>query len=421
MQTVLTALQQLRFSTALVELYGLGLQRSSAGVTEFSRWQTAAKDDMAATRIKRCFADDERLQRITLLDAEAAPLALLACIEAYIVDIRHKETASDWAVRFTDSRGATRLLLRRRNPLWSHYPAKQSPNPRHYLKHHTCIPETIAVVDAHFQVDCICLPFDAPPDGPLSVRITHFVDGVKPSVQVDETCFTVVGLDDEAGRRAAYLKELECATAHGCHIWIAPEYSATAAIVDAVALALAVDEESTLRLVVPGSFAHLTERGVYRNRATVLGGSGKPICHVDKYTELSLPPPGSQRENIEHQQCVSVIDTPMGLFAVLICKDFCDESSGITRAVWDAISPDWMLVVAMGDENSLRAHHRAATDHFAKLHGVRVLLANQETGNATQPFPGFVCTQAPNAKAVRIDVDAGGATLIVSSAVAVTR
>ena len=153
MQNVLAALQQFNFSTALVELYGLGLRHSSDGVPAFSRWQTAPRDELAKKRIQKKFASDEGIKQIALPDAEAAPLVLLSCIEEQIISARHHVIASDSAMRFADSLGAARWLLRRRNPQWAHYPARQSPNPRHFLKHHTCIPVVIDVADTHIYVD----------------------------------------------------------------------------------------------------------------------------------------------------------------------------------------------------------------------------------------------------------------------------
>ena len=86
---------------------------------------------------------------------------------------------------------------------------------------------------------------------------------------------------------------------------------------------------------------------------------------------------------------VVLLETPLGLVGVAICKDFSDKGSSLVRTLWESLSPDWLLVPSMGDEETLRLHEPCAKER-AKLHGIRSAVANQQAFDA-EAKPGFVC------------------------------
>ena len=429
MQDVLKFLQAGNFHQALVELYGLGCVHSTDGNRHFDIWPpaSACRSDVELRLVNSISADDYPI--VSLAEAESAPLVLLREIERRLCQVRRYVASTTSECLFTDSRGNVRWLIRRRNAQWSKYPAAQSPSARSFLSSHGCFPQTIVVGDSKIFVERHVLRATAKPKTQLKVRVSHFVDAARVDWTQTTDTFSVTGLKHEALRKNSVLTEIQIVRAHDCDVWVAPEYAVTKEIVDDVSRALADAPIATLQIAVPGSYAHLTNAPKPRNRATALNGCGAELFHSDKLTELTIElssdagkTPRRLRELIEHPQRVDIIDTEIGLVAVLICKDFCDDAGGLVRAVWDAIAPDWMLIPAMGDENSLAAH-KVAAEHFAKLHGVSVVVANQETGlvRPPTPAPGFVRVQvlAANRRPTghHLDVDAGGCTLALSSPV----
>lgn len=423
MQDVLKFLEAGKFHQALVELYGLGCAHGTSGSRNFDSWSPASACQAALEKrlVHAVSADDCPV--ISLHDAERAPLVLLREIERRLCQGKRFVASTSSECLFTDSRGDARWLVRRQNAHWSKYPAAQSPSARYFLSSHSCFPQSFSVGDSKIFVVRHVLAAAPKPRAQLKMRVSHFVDSASVDWIETSDTFVVTGLKDEAQRKNSVLAELQIVRELGCDVWVAPEYAVTQAIVDEVARDLADNPISALQIAVPGSYAHRSGGLMQRNRATALSGGGAALCHSDKLTELTIElPPGPRRlrEHIEHPQRVDIIETPIGLVAVLICKDFCDDAGGIVRAVWDAIAPDWMLIPSMGDENSLAAH-RLAAEHFVKLHGASVVLANQETGlaNPAAVKPGFVRVQViatgRRPASQHIEVDGGGSTLTVSS------
>lgn len=425
MHHVLNHLAAGEFHQALVELFGLECARGADGLRNFDAWPSVGvcPHELEVRLTNTVSVHD--YPDVSLDDASCAPLVLLREIERRLCQVTKFVASTQSECLFTDSRGDARWLIRRRNSEWSSYPASQSPSARFFLKSHSCFPRTFSVGDSEITIARHALRAAPKKRDSIVVRVSHFVDRARVDWIETEDTFAVTGLTQEAERRQSFMYELDLVRDSGCDIWVAPEYATTQAIVDEVSRALADSPAPALLLAVPGSFAHATSQSARRNRATLLNGSGTALLHSDKLTELTISlPPGDRRlrEHIEHPQRVDIIDTPMGLVAVLICKDFCDDAGGVVRALWDAIAPDWMLIPAMGDANSLAAHDVAA-EHFAKLHGVSVVLVNQETGLASPAAakPGFVRVQvlAANRRASssHVAVDCGGCTLRLSSTV----
>lgn len=103
-------------------------------------------------------------------------------------------------------------------------------------------------------------------------------------------------------------------------------------------------------------------------------------------------------EDVAQGNHVELLVTPVGTFAVAICKDFFhpDERGA---GIWSLLGADWMLVPSFGDEATSRNHaHQAAT--FWTVNRIVSVVATQESAGAA--LPGFLQHDA------RLDYPSGG-------------
>jgi predicted amidohydrolase len=136
-----------------------------------------------------------------------------------------------------------------------------------------------------------------------------------------------------------------------------------------------------LALVVPGSF-HEQVGQRFVHRALAFSGTGNALLEHHKlvaYGSLA-----GRVEDIQLGDTVTVLITPIGIIAIAICKDFCDDHVG---AVWHEIQPEWLLVPAYGPGE--RAHQAAAA-RIGRMVGTVTVLAHQGDASQSTPFRSFI-------------------------------
>jgi hypothetical protein len=85
---------------------------------------------------------------------------------------------------------------------------------------------------------------------------------------------------------------------------------------------------------------------------------------------------------------MDLLDTPIGLVAIPICRDFCDEGETFNR-LWDELGIEWILVPAFGEKTSISAHERRAKA-VLRAQGTVSAVANQHP-KGTDADQGFIC------------------------------
>lgn len=151
-------------------------------------------------------------------------------------------------------------------------------------------------------------------------------------------------------------------------------------------------ESHSLSWVVAGSF-HVQDGGRCFNRSLVLDGQGNEILSWDKLLPFHKPAHGKHpeiRENIERGTQVRLLATPLGLISTPICRDLGEETDGV-RLPWMQIPVDFLFVPSMGYETTLSAHKSMASKLFR--HGVVTLVANQDP-DCREKHRGFACCAA---------------------------
>jgi hypothetical protein len=221
--------------------------------------------------------------------------------------------------------------------------------------------------------------------GELRIAIASFADGVAPAWEHHEPPLVrALTLTDETRRWAGIDKALQSALQAEAHALVLPELSVTPGHVDGVRRWLDGFETAPMLMVLPGSF-HRQSAGGVRNQAELLDGYGQVLISHHKLTRFGGV---DNPEGIETGEEIQLLDTPLGLLAIPICLDFCEEAHPI-NALWQALGVEWLLVPAMGKDESIRAHLRR-TAELHRAHGTVTAVANQHP-EGLDAAPGFVC------------------------------
>ncbi|KFE68615.1 hypothetical protein [Hyalangium minutum] len=224
----------------------------------------------------------------------------------------------------------------------------------------------------------------------LRVAICHFEDGVGLSrVKPHPPSWRVESLTDPEARWQTLKGFLEQARFAGAHVLVLPELTVTPALRERVQQWLEEHfGEHEMLMVLPGSFheADSEDPDKVFNRAELLDAYGHPVLeHLKLLPFGGLGEQGA--EDIHTGKWIRLMGLPLGMLAMPICLDFC-EADGPMPEVWKNIGPEWVLVPALGDATSLRAHARAAAQLYTTRGSVTVL-ANQPKTEG-EKAPGFV-------------------------------
>lgn len=361
--------------------------------------------------------DAARTAAVTALDAgdseglctvlQQWPLAVLAALD----EQRHLEGAGDdgSAAACVRIDGEDYWLHRRRllRTADAPFPARQSGHLQRWLKYHWILPARlgdigITVRAAPHRVRARCA--DWLQRGRVRIWVGDFPDGIRPDWLPESECpgWRAVRLDDDAGtRQAGLLAMLDAAAAAEADLVVLPE------------LCLPPDLQAEVEnwldahahpfgLVLPGTF-HEAEGPRFFNRARLRDGIGATVLEHRKLKSACFD---DRPELIEGGGRLDLLDTPVGLFAIPICLDYCEIGIPFGE-LWQRLGLEWALVPAFGPDCSVRAHARRAKE-MAGFFATVTVLANQHPDGFAQDH-GFVHHRArqptvitPSARCVEV-------------------
>ena len=207
--------------------------------------------------------------------------------------------------------------------------------------------------------------------GRVRVFTAAFADNV--ALDIDHpgpNTFLAVGLKDPEARWQSVSAALDEAFRMRADIVVLPELTVSPELRLRVADWLEENVDHPFALVAPGSFHQRRGSRVF-NRAEMLGAFGGVVLWHHKLTRFG---DRDMSEGIAPGDAIELLNTPIGLVAMPICRDFCDEDA-FFGDFWQDLAPDWILVPAMGEAASISAHGRRS----AQLHraGTACAVANQ--------------------------------------------
>ncbi|MBF0162573.1 MAG: hypothetical protein HQL88_09825 [Magnetococcales bacterium] len=293
----------------------------------------------------------------------------------------------------------------------------QSGNLAFWLRYHRILPASIRGYTIHIH------PLDGKYARMLSEKELRLFLGTFPDhcapdwrkeckpyyVATTLRCFDPPTADALAVRAHSIRTALQEAQEVGAQVVLFPELAVCAEHRRTIVDWLRAHKKPPFVLVIPGSFHEdfgrplqkpYTER---RNRTSILNGAGQTILDQDKLIPIAvdnvLTAGASQQqqdgvvfEGVGSANALHLLDTPIGLMAVAICRDLLQESSPITD-LWEYVAPDWLLVPSMSPGIS---GHRAAAERLWRMYGTKVLVANQcLQGDFKKTEHGFVSPLEP--------------------------
>lgn len=253
-----------------------------------------------------------------------------------------------------------------------------------HLRYHAVIPTTIVTNSATFPVQIKrSPPWTSVPRDRVVLATTSFGDGAFLE-RGDDGSFVSVATAAQRGHDM--VQALTNARACEVDVLVAPELTLPPVIRDTLIAHL--QEHDGPSLLVPGSFH---ERVVLPDgtscvvhQAMLLDRHGNSLLVHRKIAPFGKLVPGqpSTVEAFAPGNQITAIVTPIGLVAVAICKDFCDDD---VQTVWQKVQPEWLLVPAYGDGASA---HGAAAARIARMVGTVTVLAHEAMHSARrEPDP----------------------------------
>ena len=227
-----------------------------------------------------------------------------------------------------------------------------------------------------------------PDDVNIRIAVAHFADDVTPDIsRVTSELFVCKDISNREKRLAEMLRHIRNAKSAGAHILVVPELTITPAIRLQIANELErLHEEDgenhalAVPVIILGSFHEQIENKWQNYAKAVLGLNGTDLFECYKRTPVTI---NNCKEYIEYSSTpLTCLFTPIGLMAMIICKDLFD---GVSADVLATLPLDWLLVPSMS--NKLGPHKEAAK----KLHdrkGTVVAVANQEMPKIEDCEPG---------------------------------
>lgn len=254
-----------------------------------------------------------------------------------------------------------------------------------HLRFHALVPTRIDTPSAQFRVRLAQAPDlgkAAARRGAVSIATLSFGDDARLGCD-DAGSFCSV--PTAAARRAALADALTEAVAAGVDIFVAPELTVPPAERDRLLRGLA--DTGGPELLVPGSFHEAvrlrdgTTRTVHRALLVDrLGNQRLEHRKIAPYGRFDRDPV----ERFTSGDEIAALLTPIGMVALAICKDFCDDA---LQAIWQELQPEWLLVPAYGEGE--RPHAEAAK-RIARMYGTITILAHEPLHSTRAGAHSFV-------------------------------
>lgn len=319
---------------------------------------------------------------------EHSPLMLLSALDEVVADFGQEDAALRVGHSLHNIHGRTWFLIQRPALIKRSKHMEQPAHLRNWVKYHLIVPEafppypsnsqtlTIRIIHASDHMKSLM----ALDDQPLSIWFGTFTDHVNPYwPEFAEKKCSCERLEDPCKRRESIQKSLETAQKRQAKVVILPELSVCPTLREEI-LQWLLHNDNDFLLVVPGSFHELDGLSLPFNRTGLYTGKGNKIFQHDKFI-----PFGHEmicNELISLGNTVTLWVTPIGIFSLAICRDFC-ESEGWVRTLWETLAPDWVFVPSMSHGGGMSAHLKQA-QHLHDNCGTRVMVANQWP---KQPYP----------------------------------
>lgn len=316
------------------------------------------------------------------------PLAVLEALD----EQRHLECAGDdGSVAACVRIGPEHYWLHRRRltrTAAAPFPARQSGHLQRWLKHHWVLPTRhgdldISVTAAPSRIRTSCAGWLQ--RGRVRIWVGDFPDGIQPAWLPEAECpgWRALRLEDASGtRRSGLLAMLEAARTAAADLLVLPELTLSPDLQAEVENWL--DEQThPFALVLPGSF-HEAEGELFYNRARLRDGIGETVLEHRKIKSACFE---GRPELIRSGGRLDLLDTPVGLFAMPICLDFCEGGVPLGE-LWQRLGIEWALVPAFGARSSVSAHADRAKE-LAGFCATVTVLANQHPQGSDEDH-GFV-------------------------------
>lgn len=295
---------------------------------------------------------------------EADCLALLQALDTFAAD---QFAGQEPAVVLVKSSGVEAWVQRRptfANPVFSRQPNQL----QFWMVRHWVFPTRHHGIEIHVRSADDSVSFgaglvDALTSGELRVHLGGFDDRVAPQWNTLRPRYGCVTLSDEEARWASIIAVVEAAVAAGAHVLVLPELTVTPTLRERISRWLARHPEHPFQIVVPGSF-HQKVDGVRRNVAVAFDRFGDEILVQRKLRPMRVAEGGTDVpkgviEDVEGDSRIELTTTPLGLLALGICLDFCEEG-GAFADLWHQIGPGLVLVASMSGKTTHDAHQRRA-------------------------------------------------------------
>lgn len=384
---------------ALVQLWHQLDRNRPTGLQAAEQQACANPGGFAAARARAVTALDAGDPEGLRTELQQWPLAVLMALD----EQRHLECAGDdGSVAASIKIGRERYWLHRRRlgrTAEAPFPARQRGHLQHWLKHHWVLPARlgdigIAVMAAPRRVRASCAAWLQ--RGRVRIWVGDFPDGIRPDwLPESAECpgWRAVRLADDAGtRRSGLLTMLDAAAAAEADLVVLPE------------LCLPPDLQAEVEnwldahahpfgLVLPGTF-HEAQGPRFFNRARLRDGIGATVLEHRKLKSACFD---GRPEQIEGGGRLDLLDTPLGLFAIPICLDYCEVGIPFPE-LWQRLGLEWALVPAFGPDSSVRAHARRAKE-MAGFFATVTVLANQHPHGIAMDH-GFVHHRALQATVI---------------------
>lgn len=397
MEQVMELMAKKRYREALVSLWHL-----AGNTTNVNAWERRHNQAEIAKSAKTLLATLLAGKPFDAKSAMSNPLALIEALDEFVaqrftarrmppIGVMSVQGTRYWIV--VDKIGA-RLRTRLRN--------KRNDRVR-WFRHHIMLPCKADQfgIGLEFLKQASAPKLFENDKTTLRLMLVEFCDHVRPDWKVTpgNNMLTADALthgkhatsrntDPNALRAHRIFESLEVARDNGVDVVVMPELAVTPAVRQKIATWLRETDAHGISLVAAGSF-HETDAadGKRYNIARLFDQYGDTVITHRKLKPLGTLATGLSTgdhagEDIDVGRTMTLLSTPIGLLALPICLDFCDAGEAI-RKLWLEIFADWLLVPAMGDDSSMRAHDRAAQLEADYYQGAVVLLANVATEGDT--------------------------------------
>ncbi len=187
--------------------------------------------------------------------------------------------------------------------------------------------------------------------GAVRVYVAGFADAVRTNWGTTAPLYGAPALSDVAARARSIEVALTEAAAGEAQVGVLPELTVCPTAARVVPDWLTTHTHGLL-LVCPGSF-HEGRRNVAR----VYDRFGDVV-----HTHVKLAPERVEKgdhaiyEDIDGADRLTLLHTPLGILAVAVCLDFCEDLDPALQTLWNLVGPGLVLVPSMSNDATRRLH-----------------------------------------------------------------